>query len=77
MKKATDLTENEREIFVSEFYKISLIDDRYDNPVPWGCPWFYDQDLVGTTVAEMATELWERHKVEILDLVREQDEARE
>ena len=54
LKKAKDLTDQEKEAFAEIFYAEVSFDDR-ESPNPWGCPWFYmgNQVLKGATISEM------------------------
>jgi len=73
-KRASDLTEKEREWFTFLFYqKIDSVlpeglslDDVYDNPRPWGCPWSFSGNrlLAGDTIEEMVDNYIEDYKSE-------------
>jgi len=72
-KRASDLTEKEREWFTFLFYQkidaalpegLSL--DDMDSPRPWGCPWLFgwEVELRGATIEEMVDNYIEDYKSE-------------
>ncbi|MEN6487662.1 MAG: hypothetical protein ABFD66_02065 [Smithella sp.] len=87
MKRASDLTEKEREWFTFLFYqKIDSVlpeglslDDVYDNPRPWGCPWSFSGNrlLAGDTIEEMVDSYIEEVKDEIAIVLQNEKEEKE
>lgn len=63
MARAINLTDKEREQFVEAFYEVCHVDDR-DSPLPWGCPWLYDEyyTFKGGFIENMARNYYEDQK---------------
>jgi len=55
--KVDDLTDNLKELFADKFYDDprSPNDNVSDNPLPWGCPWYFSPKLLlrGNTIDDM------------------------
>lgn len=49
-----------------------------DTPAPWGCPWFWCEDIeaTGHTIEELAEDFFSRNRAEIEEAVRETLDAR-
>ena len=56
--------------FTEKFYKVADIDDRENNPNPWGCPWHQGSKVVldGDTIEKMAVNYYTEVKAEMLIL---------
>lgn len=69
MKRATDLTDEEKDIFFEYFYEICELTDQ-DSPTPWGCPWYHGSTiyLKGNSIKRMAFNFYKDNESHINEL---------
>lgn len=79
-KHASQLTEEEQDIFTYTFYDQGNFDiDDGDSPTPWGCPWLHGSDpmLEGEDIEDMAIGYYEEVKDEIKTLLKDEQSTKD
>lgn len=74
MKRAKELTNEERKEFVEKFYEAAEGLNDMETPCPWGCVWTYQPNhlIDERNLAKAALEFWNSHKEHILTLIEEE-----
>jgi hypothetical protein len=69
-------SEEAEDAFIDAFYSLCPFDDtEQPNSSPWGCPWYYHEDvlLTGGTPEELATNYFKSVEEEIMEIHKKEN----